>query len=169
MAHRRFQFEMPASSEVVFDTFHYHQWRLRWDSLVDDTRVMDGAPCPYAGAVTENSGGGLLKALSMRTQFVSFDRPRNAAAAMLGTSFPFRQWAASMQHKSIDDRRSLIIYTYTFRAGPRGLSWLVEPIVRVIFDWQTRRRFRRMHEFLVRNAHEVAAWQHSSANAEPVV
>jgi hypothetical protein len=70
MAHRRFEFEIPASSAVVFDTFHYHQWRLRWDSLVDDTRVWDGAPCPYAGAITENSGGGIFKTLNRSSKLV---------------------------------------------------------------------------------------------------
>ena len=62
MTHRRFEFDMPAPSDVVFDAFHYHVWRARWDSLVSDTRVVGGAPCPFVGAETENAGGGLLRA-----------------------------------------------------------------------------------------------------------
>lgn len=34
MAHRRFEFDMPAPADVVFDAFHFHVWRARWDSLV---------------------------------------------------------------------------------------------------------------------------------------
>lgn len=159
MAHRRFEFEMPASAEVVFDTFHYHQWRARWDTLVDATHVIGDAPCPFVGAVTENSGGGMLRGLSMRTQFVSYDRPRIAAASMLGSSFPFTKWAASMQHDAIDDQRSVMVYTYTFHAGPAVIGWLIEPVVKLIFDWQTRRRFACMRAFLASNANEIVQWQ----------
>jgi hypothetical protein len=159
LAHKRFTFDMPASAEVVFDTFHYHQWRARWDSLVSDTHVTDGAPCPYVGAISENTGDGLLKALSMRTQFVTFDRPKIAAATMLGSSFPFTKWAATMQHSRVDDHRSTMIYTYTFHVGSRSIRWLLEPVVQLIFNWQTRRRFGRMRTFLAANAAEVEQWQ----------
>jgi hypothetical protein len=159
MAHRRFEFTMPARAEVVFDAFHHHHWRSRWDSLVASTRVLGGAPCPSVGAVTENSGAGLLSALSMRTRFVTYDRPRVAAAAMLGQSFPFRRWAASMQHRAEGETASTLVYTYTFEAGLPGLRWLVEPLVAWSFDRQTRRRFGRLQHFLELHADEVEAWQ----------
>ncbi len=159
MAHKRFEFDMPASVEVVFDAFHHHYWRARWDSLVNATHVIGGAPCPFVGAITENAGGGLLRGLSMRTQFISYDRPRLAAATMLGRSFPFTCWAASMQHTSINSQRSVMIYTYTFHAGPATIRWLVEPVVKLIFDWQTRQRFVRMRDFLAIHANAVEQWQ----------
>ena len=159
MVHERFEFDMPAPPEVVFDAFHYHLWRARWDSLVNATHVSGGAPCPYVGAVTENGGGGILRGLAMQTQFISFDRPRLAAAAMRGRALPFTRWAASLQHRPQAPGRSLRIYTYNFEAGPRGLRWLVEPVTKRVFDWQTRKRFARMQAFLASHAHEVAAWQ----------
>lgn len=159
MAHRRFVFPMPAPEAVVFDAFHYHHWRRRWDSLVRSTTVEGGAPCPHVGAVTHNAGAGGLRALSMRTRFVSFDRPRLAAAAMLGRSFPFRRWAASMRHEPDGAQGSLLVYTYTFEAGPPGLRWLLEPVVAWIFDRQTRRRFARLQIFLADHSAEVAQWQ----------
>jgi hypothetical protein len=160
--HRRFEFTMPARSDIVFDAFHYHHWRSRWDSLVRATHVIGGAPCPFVGAVTENAGAGALRGLSMRTQFVSFERPRVAAAAMIGTSFPFTRWAASMRHQAISDDHSLLIYTYNFDVGPRWLHWLLAPITTAVFDWQTRRRFGRLTAFLRVHAAEVAAWQSQS-------
>jgi hypothetical protein len=159
MAHRRFEFEMPARADVAFDAFHYHHWRLRWDSLVRATRVEGDAPCPFVGAVTESTGGGLLRQLSMKTRFVSFDRPRLAAANMVGRSFPFWRWAASMQHRADGLDRSVLIYTYTFLAGPPALRWLLERPVAWMFDWQTRRRFARLQGFLQRHASDVERWQ----------
>lgn len=159
MAHRRFEFEMPAPASVVFDAFHYHQWRRRWDSLVRDTRVEGGAPCPSAGAVTENEGEGGLRLLSMRTRFVSYDRPHLAAASMVGRAFPFSRWAASMRHKPLGQQSSLLIYTYTFETWPAWLRWLFEPPVRFVFEYQTRRRFLRLRDFLALHSDEIVRWQ----------
>ena len=156
---------MPAGVEVVFDAFHYHHWRARWDSLVSDTHVVGGAPCPSKGAITENTGGGMLRSLSMRTQFVSYDRPQLAAAAMLGQAFPFTQWAASMRHRSNGERASVLVYTYTFEVGPAVLWPLLRPVVAWIFAWQTRRRFARLRTFLALHADEVMRWQQASTPA----
>lgn len=158
MAHDRIVFPMPASCEVVFDVFHYHQWRARWDSLVSHTEVDGGAPYPYVGAVSHNIGRGLLRKLSMRTEFVSYQRPRLAAARMLGTSFPFSKWAASIKHEPAAGG-SVLIYTYNIEAGPRMLRWLIEPVVHHIFRRQTVKRFERMRAFLSSNANEVETWQ----------
>jgi hypothetical protein len=159
MVHERLEYVMPARAEVVFDAFHYHRWRHRWDSLVNATHVLGGAPCPFVGALTENSGGGLLRPLAMRTRFVSYQPARVAAASMEGRSFPFSRWAASMRHQAFDEGCSLMIYTYSFECGPRVLRWLLEPVTKYLFDWQTNKRFERMRVFLQAHAHEVLAWQ----------
>jgi hypothetical protein len=159
MVHERFEYDMPAPAEVVFDAFHYHFWRHQWDSLVHATHVLGGAPCPYVGAVTENGGGGLLRPLAMRTRFVSYQPAQVAAASMEGRSFPFTRWAASMRHRPLEEGRSLMIYTYSFECGPPFLRWLLEPATKRLFDWQTHRRFARMREFLQAHAGDVVAWQ----------
>jgi hypothetical protein len=162
MAHEKLEFLMPASPAVVFDAFHYHLWRARWDSLVSKTEVSGGSPCPFVGAVTENTGAGALRGLSMRTRFVSYDRPRLAAASMLGQSFPFTRWAASMRHRAAGPGQSVLIYTYSFEIGPALVRWLLAPVVERVFIRQTRRRFARLHDFLALHAGEVERWQHDS-------
>lgn len=157
---------MPANESVVFDAFHHHFWRARWDSLVSATHVLGGSPSPFVGAITENTGAGALRGLSMRTQFISYDRPLVAAAAMLGQSFPFTKWAASMRHRSVGIQESMLIYTYNFEVGPTALRWMIEPIVVCIFDWQTRRRFARLRDFLKLHASEVEVWQQQQTKPE---
>ena len=159
MAHKRLEFSMPASEAVVFDAFHYHFWRMQWDSLVSASHVLGGAPCPSVGAITENAGAGALRGLLMRTQFVSYDRPRVAAATMLGKSFPFTRWAASMRHRAAGPNESVLVYVYSFDVGPSWLAWLLEPIVNAAFSWQTRKRFGRLRQFLLTHAAQVEAWQ----------
>ena len=165
MVHERFEFEMPAPPEVVFDAFHYQHWRHRWDSLVAATHVLGGAPCPFVGALTHNGGGGWLKPLSMRTRFISYQRAKVAAATMEGRSFPFTRWAASMRHQPLAAGRSVMVYTYSFECGPRALRWLLEPTTKRLFDWQTRKRFERMRRFLQAHADDVRAWQQGEPRA----
>lgn len=165
MAHKKFEFPMPANECVVFDAFHHHFWRARWDSLVSATHVLGGSPSPFVGAITENTGAGALRGLSMRTQFVSYDRPFVAAAAMLGKSFPFTKWAASMRHRPEGFQGSILIYTYSFEVSPTALRWVLEPVVVWIFDWQTKRRFARLKDFLSLHASEVEVWQKLHTNA----
>lgn len=159
MAHRKIEFLMPASAGVVFDAFHYHQWRAHWDSLVARTSVQGGAPCPSVGAVSENTGGGLLRTLSMTTRFVAYDPPSLAVAAMIGQSFPFSRWAASMRHVELGDNRSLLIYSYTFTVAPAALAWLLEPVVERVFLRATERRFKRLQLFLDTKGEDVRTWQ----------
>ena len=166
MAHRRLEFPMPANEAVVFDAFHYHFWRMRWDSLVSATHVLGGAPCPFVGVVTENAGAGALRGLSMRTRFISYDRPRVAAATMLDRSFPFTRWAASMRHRSTGPNQSVLVYVYSFDVGPSWLAWLLEPVVDGVFYWQTRRRFGRLQQFLLNQAAQVEEWQRTQRTSQ---
>lgn len=159
MVHERFEFAMPAGAEVVFDAFHFHRWRGRWDSLVHATHVLDGAPCPFVGATSANSGGGLLRPLSMQTRFIAYEPGRLAAATMVGTAFPFARWAASMRHRPAAGGHSVMVYTYSFDTRPTALRAVMRPLVKLVFDWQTRKRFGRMQRFLARHAGEVEAWQ----------
>lgn len=155
--HHRLVFDMPASAAVVFDSFHYHRWRPYWDSLVGATTVGDGDECPSVGVVSINRGAGWNQLLSMRTRFVSYQRPRLAAAVMEGQSFPFRRWAASMRHEALDAAHSRMIYTYTLEAR---WVWL-EPVVTLAFERATRKRFARLQAFVARAGAEVRAWQHA--------
>jgi hypothetical protein len=159
VVHDRFEYEMPAPAGIVFDAFHYHQWRHEWDSLVNATHVLGGAACPYVGAMTENSGGGFLKPLAMRTRFISYQPGKIAAARMEGRAFPFARWAASMRHLPGPGPNSLMVYTYSFECAPRPLRWLLEPITKLVFDWQTHKRFHRMRCFLENRSVEVGEWQ----------
>ena len=163
MGSHKLSFDMPAECAVVFDAFHYHDWRHRWDSLVASTAVVGGAPCPYPGALTQSHGSGWLGALSMRTRFVTYQPPRLAAAHMEGSSFPFERWAASMRHVETAPTRSTLIYTYSLETRPRWARWFVYPVVHMVFRYQTRRRFGRLAAYLLHHADEIREWQRQRA------
>jgi hypothetical protein len=55
-----------------------------------------------------------------------------------------------------------MIYTYTFDTTPKFARRWTEPLVKHVFDRQTRQRFQRMHDFLAAHSLEVIEWQRLS-------
>lgn len=158
MPHGRITFTMDAPCEVVFDAFHHHQLRQRWDSLVKHPVLENGNEWPSVDAVTFNPGTGWTRLLSMRTRFISFDRPKIAAATMVGLSFPFQTWSASLKHLPLPNQQSQLIYVYNIRASWYLRGW-AGWIVHAVFRHETRKRFLQMQRYLAAHAHEVEAWQ----------
>jgi hypothetical protein len=140
--------EMPASSAVVFDTIHDYGRRLEWDTLLQAAYVDDGSPAAAKGVVTVCVGRPVLGGLALRTVYVSFDPPRVAAVKMLNRPPFFDTWAASIRHEELATDRSRVTYTFNFTARPRILGWLLEPIMLVVFRWETRKRLAALRAYL---------------------
>jgi hypothetical protein len=135
--------EMPASSEVVFDLVHDYARRLEWDTLLRAASV-EGGTVAGMGTVAVCSGRWLVGGLTLRTVYISFQRGTVAAVKMVNRPPLFERWAASIRHQSLGDRRSRVVYTYSFRARPAWLAFALEPILARVFRWETGRRLRAL-------------------------
>ncbi|MBC8071131.1 MAG: SRPBCC family protein [Deltaproteobacteria bacterium] len=153
MVHARVSEEMPASCEAVFDLVHDYTRRLEWDTLLREAFVEGGAPAGH-GAIAVCSGRWLIGGLTLRTVYVSFERGEVAAVKMINAPPLFASWAASIRHEPLGEARSLITYTYNFRAKPRWLAWLLEPILAIVFRWETGRRLRALQRELLRSGRQ---------------
>ncbi len=140
---------MPASCEAVFDLVHDYDARLAWDTLLREAYVEGGGPAA-TGAIAVCSGRWILGGLTLRTVYVSFTRGKVAAVKMVDRAPLFDRWAASIRHEPLGPARSLIVYTYNFRARPRLLAFVLEPILAWVFRWETRRRLRALAHTLSR-------------------
>ncbi len=110
----------------------------------------------------------MLRALSMTTRFVAYEPPLLAAATMVGRSFPFSRWAASMRHLELDAQRSMLVYTYTFTVAPGAGAWFLDPVVDRLFLRATCKRFGRLQVFLAAHGGDVRQWQScQAARARP--
>ena len=149
MVHARVSEEMPASCEAVFDLVHDYERRLDWDTLLREAFVEGGRP-PERGAIAVCSGRWFLGGLTLRTAYVTFDRGEVAAVKMLNRPPLFARWAASIRHEPLGENRSRITYTYNFRARPSWLAFALDPVLAVVFRWETRRRLRALRRELAR-------------------
>ncbi len=148
MRQNRIRMIMPASAADAFEAFHDHDVRMRWDSLLSRAEVEGGGSHPYVGAITFNQGRGWKRMFVMRTRFVNYQPGRVAAAVLVEPAGWFESWAASMQHRDLDDSRSELIYTFRLQMRPRWLGRVLDPLVNRLFEYETRRRFAAMAEYL---------------------
>lgn len=63
----------------------------------------------------------------------------------------------AVQHRELDDGRSLLSHTYNFDVGPSFLRWMLAPVTTGVFSWHTSRRF--LQAFLRSRARDAVPWQ----------
>ncbi|GAB7537033.1 SRPBCC family protein [Burkholderia sp. 22PA0099] len=144
----RLTFRMPATSAEVFEAFHNHDTRLRWDTLLKTAGVEGGHRYPHVGAISVNVGRGWKSLFCLRTRFVSYQPPLLAAATLVAPAGIFRTWTASIRHRDLGGGQSDLIYTVRFSLRPNWLDRHGKPIVVRLFEDETRRRFEALAAFL---------------------
>ena len=146
MAHGEVSLVLPAPSGEVFDLVHDYQRRLSWDTLLSEAYLDDGFTEAKKGATSVCVGRRSLGRLALKTVYVSFDRPRVAAVKMVNAPPFFATWAASIRHADVEAGASRITYVFQFTARPAWLRWLLEPIMGMLFRWETRKRLVALRE-----------------------
>ena len=138
---------MPASSETVFDLFHDYDRRLDWDTLLQ-AAYLENASAAGKGVTSVCVGRRALGGIAIKTIYVSFQRPKLAAVKMINAPAFFGTWAASIHHEEISPSESRMTYKYNFQAKPRFLAPILEPIMKAVFVWETRKRLRALRSYL---------------------
>ncbi|MEP7075180.1 MAG: SRPBCC family protein [Acidobacteriota bacterium] len=150
MAHGEISEVLPASSAVVFDLLHDYKRRLEWDTLLSAAYLEDGYEAAGKGVTSVCVGRRSLGGIAIRTVYVTFQRPSLAAVKMVNSPAFFGTWAASIHHEDLSENESRITYKFHFRSKPRLLQFIMEPIMKMVFGWETRKRLRAMRKFLER-------------------
>lgn len=142
---------IPASAVEVFDLLHDYTRRLEWDTLLQKAYLEDGFPQSCKGAISVCQGRAFLGGFALRTQYVTFERGKVAAVKMLNQPPFFDGFAASIRHSDTGADRSEIVYKVNFTAKPKFLRWILHPIMKVVFTWETRKRLASLKEFFRQN------------------
>ena len=144
MAHGRVSAIIPAPSAAVFDLLHDYERRLEWDTLLQAAYLDDGFTAAAKGATAVCVGRRSLGGIALKTVYVTFERPKVAAVKMVNPPPFFATWAASIRHEDRADGHSAITYTFNFTAKLRWCRAVLEPLMRLVFIWETRRRLRAL-------------------------
>lgn len=138
---------IPASSEAVFELLHDYKRRLEWDTLLQEAYLEPEFEKSDKGAISVCRGKRILGGFAVRTVYVSFEPGKVAAVKMLNQPPFFDTFAASVRHIKIDDENSEVIYKVNFTAKPRILRPILNPIMRAVFVWETRKRLKALKKF----------------------
>ena len=150
MAHGEISELMPAPSTVVFDVLHDYRRRLEWDTLLRAAYLEGDRACADKGVTSVCVGRRSLGGIALKTIYVTFERPTLAAVKMVNAPAFFGTWAASIHHEDVSAHESRITYKYHFKAKPRLLRFMLEPVMNAIFVWETKKRLRALRVYLSR-------------------
>lgn len=138
---------MPCPSAVVFELLHDYSRRLEWDTLLREARLTRGHKVAATGATSLCVGRPLFGIIGIETTYVTFTPGVLAAVKMINRPPFFDSFAASIRHQEIEGG-SQLTYKLTFRAKPRLLRWIFEPVMRIALRYETRHRLKALSRYL---------------------
>ena len=138
---------IPASANAVFAMLHDYKRRLEWDTLLQEAYLEPEFEHSERGAISVCRGKTILGGFAVRTVYVSFEPDKVAAVKMLNQPPFFETFAASIRHIKIDDANSEVIYKVNFTAKPIWLRPILNPIMRRVFVWETRKRLKALKDY----------------------
>lgn len=138
---------IPASAEAVFKLLHDYKRRLEWDTLLQEAYLEPEFEKSEKGAISICRGKNILGGFAVRTLYVSFEPGKVAAVKMLNQPPFFETFAASIRHVKVDDENSEVIYKVNFTAKPHFMRPILNPIMRAVFVWETRKRLRALKNY----------------------
>ncbi len=132
--------EIDAPAAEVFDLVHDYDRRLEWDTMLSEATILGDAVRADVGVETRCVGGWRGLWIPMVTRYVSFRRGEVAAVVLTGRPPLFEHFAATIRHRELAENRSSVSYIYSFRAKPRILAPILEPILDRALSREVRQR-----------------------------
>jgi len=132
----RYEFEVDANAQQLFHWMHDYDLRVQWDTFTQST-LLSGAKAGVGGVVRSTSKN---NGLSMDTVYVSFQPGKVAAVKMVQGPYIFNSFAGSWNFHEINPQRTRVVFSYSMKARPRWLSWLLTPAVVCVFQRETKKR-----------------------------
>ncbi len=111
------------------------QLRLRWDPFIREQHFLDGATRAAKGVRTRTRS---RHGLTMVSQYVSYNPPRNVGMTMREGPWFFETFGGGWRFKDVGEGQCDATWKYTFTVRP---SWL-KPIADPIGQWLLGRDIR---------------------------
>ncbi len=138
---------MPCSSEKVFDLLHDYPRRLEWDTLLKEASLTRGHTMAAVGATALCVGRPFFGIVGIETAYLTFRRGVVAAVEMINRPPFFESFSASIRHRDTPTG-SLLTYKFNFKARPRLMRWLLEPVMLAALRHETKQRLRALSQYL---------------------
>ena len=135
-----------APAQAVFDLIHDYDRRLDWDSMLSEARLLSATA--GLGARSRCVGSWKCFWLPIESTYVSYEHGKVAAVKMDNRPLFFDEFAATIRHDDLAAGESTATYIYHFRAKPRWLGWLFEPIMNAFLNREVKHRLNSLKSYL---------------------
>ena len=139
--------EVGASCTAVFNLIHDYGRRLEWDTLLSQAVLLNDAAEAGVGVRSLCVGTWRGLFLPLETEYISFEPGRVAAVSLTNQPPFFDQFAATIRHEPLGENRSRVTYIYFFRARPRLLAPLLEPLMNWLLRRETQKRLAALKRY----------------------
>ena len=126
-----------ADPDRVFALTQDYAQRLRWDPFLRSAELVGGATAPGVGV---RAWCVAWAGVGMETEYVTYAPPRLAAVRMTRGPWFLESFGGAWEFTPDRDGGTSVSFRYQFRTRPRALAWLIEPLARRWFSWETRKR-----------------------------
>ena len=140
--------ELAAPCAVVFNVLHDYGCRLEWDTMLREARLLGGATAAGLGVRSLCVGTWKGAFLALETEYIQFAPGRAAAVTLTNRPPFFARFAATIRHSPVGKTHSRLTYIYSFRARPRCLAPLLEPLMNALLRREVWQRLRALGRFL---------------------
>jgi hypothetical protein len=140
--------EINAPCEAVFNVVHDYGCRLEWDTMLREARLLGGATAAGIGIRSVCVGTWRSAFVALETEYIRFEPGRVAAVNLTNRPPFFERFAATIRHEAMREGQSRTTYIYYFRARPRFLAPLLEPIMNVMLKREIRSRLHSLRNFV---------------------
>lgn len=143
----RVTIQIDAPCDAVFDLIHDYDRRLEWDTMLRSAEILDDVTTAAAGVITRCVGTWRSLWMPMETIYVNFLPGEVAAVKLVNRPLFFDHFAATIRHRPLSGGRSEVTYIYLFRARPRFLAFIIEPVMDFALQRETRGRLNALKRF----------------------
>ena len=139
--------QMPVSSSQVFKLLHDYDRRLEWDTLLRKAYLTDGSERACKGATSCCVGKPFFGLIAMETRYIAFHEPHIAAVVLINKPLFFHSFSASIKHED-NEQGSTAEYTFQFRAKPKWMRRIIEPVMLAALKNETSKRLEALASFM---------------------
>lgn len=140
--------DINAPCPVVFDVVHDYDCRLEWDSMLTEATLLDGATAAGVGVRSLCVGTWRSAHLGLETEYIRFEPGQVAAVKLTRRPLFFDRFAATIRHDSLAKSCCRTTYIYAFRARPRFLAPLLEPIMNAMLKREVWNRLCALRSYM---------------------
>ncbi len=133
-------------AQRLFELSQDYRRRLEWDTYLAKACLLGNAGSAAVGVESycRNRTGG-----AMVSRYISYAPPTHAAVRMVSGPRPLARFSGTWRFRPVSSDTTEVHFIYNVGLRPRGMRWLLEPVVAWLYGRSMQRRimaFKRWAE-----------------------